>query len=84
MELFPGTLAGNLKRAIKSGAVKREDDLEQVTDRLPEIFQCDSLSLVEVAMIVEERGQLPKTVGELLDLIDGAEPDDSVSRTRKK
>jgi acyl carrier protein len=85
MDIFPRSLRGNLKRAIKSGRLKREDDLEAVGEQLSDIFQCDSLDLVELAMIIEEHGgKSAKTVGELIDLIEKDGPDDTATSVGKK
>jgi hypothetical protein len=76
MDLFPRTLRWNLKRALDSGKLKPEDDLDDVTDQLTQIFECDSLDLVELVMTVEETGRSPRTVGELLTLIERSGADD--------
>lgn len=85
MDIFPRSLRGNLKNAIKSGRLRREDYLEAVGEQLSDIFQCDSLDLVELAMIIEEQnGKSPRTVGELLDLIEKAGPNDAAPPIGKK
>jgi hypothetical protein len=85
MDIFPRSLRKNLTRAIESGALKRQDDLEAVEEQLSDIFQCDSLDLVELAMAIEENnGKSPKTAGELMDLIEKDGPDDTAAPVGKK
>jgi hypothetical protein len=85
MDIFPRDLREDLKRAIESGALRREDELESVADKLSEIFHSDSVDLVELCMALEEqRGRFPKTVGELIDLLESDGPDDLVSPAARK
>jgi hypothetical protein len=84
MDVFPRTLRWNLKRALDSGELKPEDDLDDVTDRLTQIFQCDSLDLVELVTTVEETGKSPRTVGELLRLLERGGADDVSAANTKK
>jgi hypothetical protein len=84
MDLFPRTLRWNLKRALDSGELNPEDDLDDVTDRLTQIFQCDSLDLVELVTTVEETGKSPRTVGELLRLLERGGADDVSAANTKK
>ncbi len=84
MDLFPRTLRSNLKRALDSGEVKPEDALDDVTDQLTQIFRCDSLDLVELVMTVEKTGRSPRTVSELLTLLERGGADDvSAAKTKK-
>jgi hypothetical protein len=84
MDLFPRTLRSNLKRALDSGELKPEDDLDDVTDQLTQIFRCDSLDLVELVMTVEKTGRSPRTVGELLTLLERGGADDVSAANTKK
>jgi hypothetical protein len=84
MDLFPRTLRWNLKRALDSGELKPEDDLDDVSDQLTQIFQCDSLDVVELVMTVEETGRSPRTVGELLTLLESGDADDVFKANGKK
>jgi hypothetical protein len=84
MDLFPRTLRWNLKRALDSGELKPEDDLDDVTDRLTQSFRCDSLDLVELVTTVEETGKSPRTVGELLRLLERGGADDVSAANTKK
>jgi hypothetical protein len=52
------------------GELKPDDKLDDVTDQLTQIFQCDSLDLVELVMAEKERGRSIRTVGELLRSLD--------------
>jgi acyl carrier protein len=71
MDIFPRSLRENLRRAVRSGDLKREDNLEAVGEQLSDIFQCDSLDLVELVMAIEEQKEKsPTTVGDLMDLIE--------------
>ncbi len=83
MDFFPPSLLGNLKRALQSDELKREDDLNDVTEQLTRIFECDSLDLVELVTIVEERDRSPRTVGELLRLLEKGDTDDSATPTTR-
>jgi hypothetical protein len=84
MDLFPRTLRSNLKRALDSRELKPEDALDDVTDRLTQIFRCDSLDLVELVTTVEETGKSPRTVGELLRLLERGGADDVSAANTKK
>jgi hypothetical protein len=84
MDVFPRTLRWNLKRALDSGELKPEDDLDDVTDRLTQSFRCDSLDLVELVTTVEETGKSPRTVGELLRLLERGGADDVSAANTKK
>jgi hypothetical protein len=84
MDLFPRTLRWNLKRALDSGELNPEDDLDDVTDRLTQSFRCDSLDLVELVTTVEETGKSPRTVGELLRLLERGGADDVSAANTKK
>jgi hypothetical protein len=84
MDLFPRTLRWNLKRALDAGELKPEDKLDDVTDQLTQIFKCDSLDLVELVMTVAETGRSPRTVGELLTLLERGSADDDPTATTKK
>ena len=84
MDLFPRTLCWNLKRALDSGELKPDDDLDDVTDQLTQVFQCDSLDLVELVLTVEETGRSPRTVGELLTLLERGGADDVSTANTKK
>jgi acyl carrier protein len=84
MDLFPRTLRWNLKRALDSGELKPEDDLDDVTDQLTQIFQCDSLDLVELVMTMEETSRSLRTVGELLALLERGGADDVPTANTKK
>ncbi len=84
MDLFPRNLLWNLKRALSSGELKLEDDLDGAAVELSRIFQCDSLDLVELIMTVEEKGRTPKTVGELLKVLESKGTDDSPSQPLRK
>jgi acyl carrier protein len=59
MDIFPRSLRENLRRAINSGALKREDNLEAVGEQLSDIFQYDSLDFVELVMAKEETLRRP-------------------------
>jgi acyl carrier protein len=84
MDLFPREFRWNLKRALDSGELKPDDKLDDVTDQLTEIFQCDSLDLVELVMAVEERGRSIRTVGELLRSLDNNGDDDTSASFTKR
>ena len=84
MDLFPRTLRWNLKRALDSGELKPEDDLDDVSDQLTQSFRCDSLDLVELVTTVEETGKSPRTVGELLRLLERGGADDVSAANTKK
>jgi len=51
---------------------------------LTQIFQCDSLDLVELVTTVEETGKSPRTVGELLRLLERGGADDVSAANTKK
>lgn len=75
MELFPGNLRENLKQAVASGALRREDLLETLEDEMSN-FECDYMDIVEIAMELEERtGKYPGTIGELMDSLGSEGPD---------
>src|SRR5271168_5038213 len=85
MDIFPRSLRENLRRAVTSGDLKREDNLEAVGEQLSDIFQCDSLDLVELVMAIEEqKGKSPTTVGDLMDLIEKNGPDDTAGPGRER
>jgi len=84
VDLFPRTLLWNLRRPLASGELKLEDDLDGVAVELSNIFHRDSLDLVELVMTVEEKGRTPKTVGELLKLLESQGKDDSPSQSLRK
>jgi hypothetical protein len=85
MDIFPKGLLGNLRRAIKAGELRREDTLDTVGDKLTAVFHCDSLDLVELTMKLEEKPErLPKTVGDLIDLIEHRGPDKTSSPIARK
>jgi hypothetical protein len=84
MDLFPREFRWNLKRALDSGELKQEDKLDDVADQLTQIFQCDSLDLVEIVMAAEEKGGRIRTVGELLRSLDSYGEDDMPSSTAKR
>jgi hypothetical protein len=84
MDLVPRDFLWNLKRTIDSGELKPEDKLDDVTDQLTQIFQCDSLDLVELVMAAEERGGRITTVGELLKALDRDGEDDTWSVSTKR
>jgi|HubBroStandDraft_1064217.scaffolds.fasta_scaffold121909_2 hypothetical protein len=71
MELFARSLGWNLQRAMESGELRRQGDLDQAGDRFTEILPCDSLDLVELVMVIaEQKHTKVRTVGELIDLLD--------------
>jgi hypothetical protein len=84
MDLFPRSLRWNLTRALDAGELKPEDNLDDVADQLTQIFKCDSLDLVELVMTVEETGRTPRTVGELLTLLESGSADDASAANTKK
>jgi acyl carrier protein len=86
MDIFPRELREDLRRAVESGALRRVDDLESVADKLTDIFQCDSLDLIELCMALEKQKKsiVPKTVGELIDLLESDGPDDLFSPVARK
>jgi len=84
MELFPRDFRWNLKRALDSGELKPEGKLDDVTDQLTQIFQRDSLDLVEIVMAAEEKGRSIRTVGELLRTLDNNGEDDTLSSSTKR
>jgi acyl carrier protein len=78
MNHLPRSLHWKLNRAIESGELKRQDDLDEAGDKLTEIFQCDSLDLVELIMGIEEqKDRRAKTVGDLIDLLNLLKNDSS-------
>ena len=78
MELFTHGLRWNLLRAIESGEVKPQDDLDAASHKLTEIFRCDSLELVELVMWIEEqKHSRAKTVGDSIELLGRLENDTS-------
>jgi acyl carrier protein len=84
MDIFPRSLRENLRRAVRSGDLKREDNLEAVGEQLSDIFQCDSLDLVELVMAIEEQKEKsPTTVGDLMDLIERDGPDETAAPVGK-
>jgi len=84
MDLVPREFRWNLKRALDSGDLKPDDKLDDVTDQLTQIFQCDSLDLVELVMAAEEGGRSIRTVGELLRSLDNNGEDDMSSSPTKR
>jgi hypothetical protein len=84
MDLFPRTLGWNLERALDAGELKSEDNLDDVADQLTQIFKCDSLDLVELVMTVEQTRRSPRTVGELLTLLEWGSANDSSAASTKK
>ena len=85
MDIFPRSLREDLRRAVTSGDLKREDNLEAVGEQLSDIFQCDSLDLVELVMAIEEQKEKsPTTVGDLMDLIEKDGPDDTAAPVGKE
>jgi acyl carrier protein len=84
MGLFLREFRWYLKRALDSGELKQEDKLDDVTDQLTQIFQCDSLDLVEIVMAAEEKGGRIRTVGELFRSLDNNGEDDTLSISTKR
>jgi len=85
MDIFPRSFLGNLRPAVESGLLRREDNLETVSDKLEDAFECDSLDLVEISMMIEEKAhRIPETVGDLIDLLEGHGPDNASSPIARK
>ena len=85
MDLFPRSLHSNLRRAIESGELKREDDLDAAEDKLTEVFQCDSLDLVELIMGIEEgKHKKSRTIGDRIDLLEDEKSDGVASSAPRK
>jgi hypothetical protein len=59
MELFPRGLRGNLRPSLDSRELNRDGKLDELARKLTEIFQCDSLDLVELTN--DDRRKRPKT-----------------------
>jgi hypothetical protein len=66
------------------GELKPDDRLDDLTDQLTQIFQCDSLDFVELVMAEEERGRSIRTVGELLRSLDNNGKDDTSASFAKR
>jgi hypothetical protein len=85
MDLFPRSLRRRLSRAIESGEFKRQDTLDQAGGKLTEVFQCDSLDLIEVIVGIEEgKHRKPRTIGDLIDLREDEKSGDVPSRAPRK
>jgi hypothetical protein len=83
MDLVPREFRWNLKRALDSGQLRPDDKLDNVTDQLTQIFECDSLDLVELVMAAEAGHGNIRTVGELLRSLDNSDDDTSASVTKR-
>jgi hypothetical protein len=59
MELFPRGLRGNLRPSLDSRELNRDDKRDERGGKLTEIFQWDSLDLVELTN--DDRRKRPKT-----------------------
>lgn len=85
MDLFPRSLRRHLSRAMESGELKRQDTLEQAAGKLTEVFQCDSLDLMELIMGIEEgKHRKPRTIGDLIDLLENEKSGDVASQAPRK
>jgi acyl carrier protein len=67
--------------AIASGKLDRSDTLDDRTHALAQLFDCDSLDLVELIMALEKRskGRI-QTLGDLLDSFPDNGPDSDPSQ----
>ena len=72
----PSQILFRLRQAILIGKLAPQDTLAQTGQKLMEIFECDSLDLVELEMALEEKNIRPVAVGEVLNLFEDMDPKD--------
>jgi acyl carrier protein len=59
-----------LRSAISSGVLSSEDALDNCGSSVAEVMDVDSLDLVELVMMIEEKGSKINTVGDLMRMMD--------------
>ncbi|HEY0703484.1 MAG TPA: AAA family ATPase [Candidatus Acidoferrales bacterium] len=82
--VFLRTLQSDLRHAIKSGSLRRDDRWESIENVIAD-FGCDFMDVVETALEIEERtGNHPRTVGEFVDSFGTDDPEGPLSAVAKQ